>query len=247
MIYQKERLGLPPLESRVSSSVRSTALLAHAEKKKDLPCIFWYTNLKFSFFYFATLRSPSLSSRRYCREKKWRWVETISLFWSVRLSEEKTSCDLTEQTGVLLESSWWCGVTEASARQPHSARLAVSFVIERARERQWFSKGHTPRPNIQNIMSLLFCYPVSSASTLDYFLGFNLLVWLLLLLICDKIFFSCRNERMLHLNKCEMWADLRNTAGWGSCFIFTPGSMLPLFSFSLQTCIHLQAVIATVV
>lgn len=158
--------------------------------------------------------------------KQWEWVE------------KKTSCE--EQTGVLHESSRWCGVTEASARQPHSAMLAVSFVIERARERQWFSKGHMPRPNIKNIMSLLFCYPVSSASTLGYALGFNLLVWLLLLLICDEIFccICChRNERMLHLNKCEMWADLRNTAGWDSCsFIFTPGSILPVFSLFLCEC-----------
>lgn len=67
--YQKEWLGLPPLESRVSSPVKSTAwllsLMRHAKKKVAM-----YVLPQKWLFYFATSRSSLVSSRRCCRENE---------------------------------------------------------------------------------------------------------------------------------------------------------------------------------
>lgn len=80
-------------------------------------------------------------------------------------------------------------------------------------------------------MRLLFCYPVSSASSLDYVPGFNLLLRLLLLLLLLAAASVVAETKECCILISEMWAGLRNAAGWDSCrFIFTPGSLLPLFS-----------------
>lgn len=112
-------------------------------------------------------------------------------------------------------------------------------------------RSHATSRHSEHVVFLLR-YPVSSASTLDYVLGFHLLLWCC---CCSDVirFFCCicchRNEKLLHLNKWEMWADLCNTAGWDSCcFMFTPRLYSAfIFSFSPRMCIHLQAVIARII
>lgn len=137
----------------------------------------------------------------------------------------------------------WCGVTEASARQPHSARLTASFVTECAREgqreSQWFSKGHPQRPNIRSKKSPVFCSALLPRLLLPL-ITFWALIYCCCLLRCDKIPAASvrrRNERLLHLNMCETWAGLRNAAGWLSCsLIFTPSSTRLSFSSFLYKC-----------
>lgn len=105
------------------------------------------------------------------------------------------------------------------------------------------------------VASILFCSPVPSTSAFDYILGLNLLFPTAVYPYVIRFFcrICCRsNERMLHLNQCETWADLRNTAGFPVkalrlFYFYSQFYSAFIFSFSLRMCLPLQVAIATII